>query len=153
MLVQTVVVENAAEDSSHPFESGCASGEEEGVRVGGRGGAGVEMGVVWVAGIPSRESLIHSGIPYMYSRHTSPPPPNLHRCAPRSFCTGLSSRVRGGTMPQGPGYLALPTIDTVGSSDSPGGDKDQQPRVVSVQRLGRLACCCSLCSVSDAQKH
>lgn len=32
-------------------------------------------------------------------------------------------------MPQGPGYLALPTIDSVGS-DSPGGNKDQ-PRVVS----------------------
>eukprot|EP00752_Nemacystus_decipiens_P001278 g1273.t1 len=32
-------------------------------------------------------------------------------------------------MPQGPGYLALPTIDSIGSSDSPGGDKDQPPRV------------------------
>lgn len=80
------------------------------------------------------EVLKHTYPEYFWCGHG---PPENAACCGGHASTASVERKRGGRMPQGPGYLALPTIDSVGSVDSPGGNKDQPPRVVSLQQLGR----------------
>lgn len=142
MLVKTFIVKNAAEDRTHPFNSGCTSGGRGGEGSeqpkrewrGGRGSGDLGLRPLGRSALAKRGPVLTSGRGTRRQRHRTSDTPA--RQTAKTLCTGTSfARERVRTMPQGPGYLALPTIDSIGSADSPGGNKDQPPRVVSLGRL------------------